>query len=233
MQKPDSFAEVCSILAKHGEQIMKTINKRALLISDDDFEPVETDCREGLLVLASIFGFHRVSGTRDPILEPKVQRKIVFSGKLPPGPHFCNIDQYLEEKGVLNKRLEPGFIHFCQLNTKNSKGNYFSDQVHFFMIVYEQDRVTLLQAFGGVPGFTVKVIQEDINLLIKSILDCNHEVYKRLFEVPEDTENNKFSDLLQFDQTSFRALSIPLALPSLDQLKQLLTLYNISLPESP
>jgi hypothetical protein len=162
-------------------------------------------------------------------MEPQLHREMMMSlGETDVGSvKFCAVWYVIETQGAVNKVLEPGHIHFCQLNTKDSNGDYSSDQTHFFALVHDRE-ITLLQVFGGVPGLTVKRVPDDINQIIRRLLNCDHALYEELFEIPEDREDYQFSHLLNFDQTAFRAVSIPLTYPTLAQFNSFLALYGLN-----
>lgn len=130
------------------------------------------------------------------------------------------VTEYIEKRGVPNLRLTPGSMYFCQLESRNIAGDYGSDQTHFFLFIYDE-QPTLIQAFGGVKGFTIKRIRSDINALINEILNFNHEIYSRLFEVSD-------KELLQFDEASFRAVKLPLFYPNLFDLDYFLQLIGLN-----
>lgn len=209
---------ILEILRHHGEEIMKRINEKALMVVEEDEEgddvPAPVDCANGMEVLASIFGFHRTLGTRDALLEPEITSQTRVGYTRP-----C---EYLEKWSFVNLKLMPNRIHFCQLNTENSNGDYSTDQVHYFVVVHDKNPM-LLQTFGGVPGITVKPILTEINSLITQILNCQQSVYRDLFEIPAE-----FSHLLEFDRASFQAVSLPLVYPSLKELNNFFSIYGLN-----
>lgn len=231
------LSDVLSVLDKNGDEILSQISLQTYnCLNENDQPEVFYSCYEGIDFLGSLFGLREKFGLYEQ-LEHLAECKAEFE-KEPEESNLTEgeIDKLLSEmrseakctssllgkEGIPDLELNPGGIYFCQLNSKKSDGNYDTSQVHYFLFIYDHEP-TLIQAFGGVKGFTVKRVRHNINDLIDEILNLNHEVYRNLFEVPD-----RFEHLLHFDKASFRAIGIPLVYPTLAKLDTLLKLIGLN-----
>ena len=133
------------------------------------------------------------------------------------------LDFVLENSQQMELPLKPGMIYFCQLDTSKKGGSYLTDQVHYFVIIYDAEPI-LLQALGGVKGFTIKLVS-NINDAIVGVLRLKHQQYEELFSFPDDG----FDHLFEFDNASFRYITLPLYYPILADLSKLLSYIDLTI----
>ncbi len=121
-------------------------------------------------------------------------------------------------KYISNKLpIEKNYVYYFQIEISNSKNKYYlTDQVHFFVIVND-DNPTLIQTFGGVKKITVKNINIDVNEILNELLNLNHNVFKNLFDVPDDLD-----EILYFDEIEMIYVKQELKYPTLKRLDELI-----------
>lgn len=232
--KPLDFLDVLLILGNYGDKILSAISLLTYNAFDEKNKPrIYYSCYEGIDFLGSLFNLKREFRLRDNLEHLDEYRKEYEEDlkreadeePTPEEPEEASlpesVTELIERYGIPNLNMRPGYMYFCQLDTSVIGGDYSTDQVHYFLFLYDENPL-LLQAFGGIPGFTLKAVRSNINGLIKKILGFNHEVYRKLFEVQE-----KHEYLLHFDKASFRAVEMPLYYPNLSKLNYFLQLLNL------